>query len=138
MASTIIVNGTLTIIQRHVLSTRKPRRNKQPKMKNKIKQVILVIFRLDKSEVIAFFPTIPSTLNFWECTTYSHLGQHSGAGIQHYQQTKKATLEQYASLYVELKEIYNDQTIKLKVVSKWVQKYNDVRYKEIIKLIGKR
>lgn len=102
-----------------------------------MKQTIIpVIFRLDTAEVIAFFPTIPSTLNFWECTTYTHLGQHSGACIEYYWGTTKANPEQYESLYAELKAIYNDETTELKVVSKWVQKYNDDRINETTNLIG--
>ena len=67
-----------------------------------------VVFRKwSDGEIIALFPTIPDTPQF--CSSYMHVGQHSGA---HYsgviQSTEPATPQEYADLLAELESIgYN-------------------------------
>lgn len=75
----------------------------------------IVIFRYWKSEfikgeVIALFPTVPSSVdNPNHCESYMHVGQHSGADPYYIiNSSKPATPEQYNALKVELERLgYN-------------------------------
>ena len=63
-----------------------------------------VIFRFWDGEVIALFPEDPSDVqNWYNCSSYMHIGQHSGADSQHIiNSSRPATPEEYASLKKEL------------------------------------
>ena len=65
--------------------------------------MIKVIFRKDKKDgtVIAFFPEFEANRGRIAC--YEHIGQHGEADLMYYwQNTKKATPEEYEPLYREL------------------------------------
>ena len=79
---------------------------------------VKVIFRKVKSgdfkgDIIAFFPELPATFGNMVC--YEHIGQHGEACIDYYyNDTVKATSEQYAELYRELQKIYDDVILVIK------------------------
>jgi hypothetical protein len=106
------------------------------KMSNK-QETLPVLFRkayneyINEWEVVAFFPTeVGSTQNpYWSVVGYMHVGQHFNADKSWYGETKKATPEEYESLFRELQDIYeeDDAPVKLKVVHKWTQQYDRIR-----------
>lgn len=67
----------------------------------------IVIFRKLKGEVLALFPY--EEYNKSLCVCYAHLGQHSSADYNYIvSKTRPATLEEYADLLHELKNLgYN-------------------------------
>lgn len=74
-----------------------------------------VIFRVDRDNVVfALFPEIPHDVHGRYCTTYQHVGQHSGADYQWCIATSTpATPERYKDLLDELTRIgYNVKVIK--------------------------
>lgn len=74
----------------------------------------IVIFRYWHDAVIALFPEIPSDEQTWiYCSSYMHIGQHSGASYLHIiQHSRPATPEEYAKLKHELEsDPYNYQLI---------------------------
>lgn len=89
---------------------------------------VKVIFRkaknpyTEKYEVIAFYPEIEA--NYGNILSYMHIGGHSEASLDFYHNTKKATLEEYKPLLVEIKGIYDDCEIVVR------QKIN---YKDLYK-----
>jgi hypothetical protein len=72
----------------------------------------IVIFRKwNNGEVIALFPFIPDSRYF--CTSYMHVGQHSGADYYGViRGTKPALYHDYKSLYDELTRIGYDMEVK--------------------------
>ena len=85
-----------------------------------------VIFRKDRktNEIIAFFPECAA--NYGDIMSYSHIGQHGDASMEYYYSTEKASPEEYADLYEELKRIY-EPDIPLNVRQKLY--YNDLTAK---------
>lgn len=86
-----------------------------------------VIFRAEKrgphkGEVTAVFPTRPGNLNAYTFTVYSHTGQHGVGLCSWYQQTRKATPEEYAPLLRELSALYStgDDPVQLRIVSRMI------------------
>ncbi len=71
-----------------------------------------IIFRKfkDTQEVIAFFPTLSSTLNIWDCESYMHVGQHGAASTALIAELDKCTVEEYTPLLKELTSIYTTDT----------------------------
>ena len=68
---------------------------------------IKVIFRKHRDgNIIAFMPELPANRGNIVC--YEHIGQHGEASVQYYHTTEKATADEYAPLYDELREIYDD------------------------------
>ena len=75
-----------------------------------------VVFRKFKDgEILALFPYEPDTANF--CTSYMHIGQHSGADYSGcIKRTKPANEAEYNALKEELTSIgYNLTVIKRRV-----------------------
>lgn len=79
-----------------------------------------VIFRMEKGDCVAFFPTLPGTNNPWDRTCYAHIGQHSTAGRGYYSTTKKATPEQFAPLKKELESL----GYVLDVRKRWINEFD--------------
>ena len=74
---------------------------------------VKVIFRKTKSgEVIAFFPEFH--VQRGNIMSYMHIGQHSEASLDFYYNTKKASAQEYESLFNELKTIYDDCVLVVK------------------------
>lgn len=73
-----------------------------------------VLFRKDRStkEVIAFLPE--ATANYGYILSYAHMGQHSEAIFEYYQDTQQATEEEYKPLLAELKAIYSGEKLEVK------------------------
>jgi hypothetical protein len=78
--------------------------------------MIKVIFRVhnvkgEEPEVIAFFPELSGNSDYGNtCACYAHVGQHSSASIEYYQDcTRPATPDEYADLLKELQGIYEGQ-----------------------------
>ena len=65
-----------------------------------------VVFRFDRGEVTAVFPTLPANPGFMVC--YAHIGQHSECSRDWYYTTRPATEAERASLLAELRQIYDD------------------------------
>ena len=69
-----------------------------------------VIFRVfpkkEGGDVIALFPTLPGSHEWWTCSSYMHVGQHGAADCRGLiDSTRPATPEQYATLKRELESI---------------------------------
>ncbi|MEI8172717.1 MAG: hypothetical protein WCH07_04435 [Deltaproteobacteria bacterium] len=80
----------------------------QRRVKGGINPSDRVIFRTwPKGDVIALFPDIEAGL--FSCSSYMRVGQHGAADYRYVvEQTKQATIAEYADLAVELKQIgYN-------------------------------
>lgn len=75
--------------------------------------VTKVIFRKFKDgEVIALFPY--EILYNYECSSYVHIGQHSGADYKHViRNTKPATKKEYNELFNEIKSVYHNTKFKV-------------------------
>jgi hypothetical protein len=69
-------------------------------------ETLPVIFRNNKGDIYAVFPTIPSNYGGYFMQCYAQIGQHSGCSIAYYRDSKPATIEQYKDLLAELKRIY--------------------------------
>lgn len=88
---------------------------------------VKVIFRKAKNpytkeyEVVAFFPEIEA--NYGRILSYMHIGQHSEADLEFYQEAKKAVEAEYKPLLEELKAIYDD----CELVVKQKISYKDLR-----------
>lgn len=88
---------------------------------------VKVIFRKAKNpytkeyEVVAFFPEIDA--NYGKILSYMHIGQHSEADLEFYQETKKTTETEYKPLLEELKAIYDD----CELIVKQKINYKDLR-----------
>ena len=63
-------------------------------------------------ESVAFIPE--TSVSYGRICCYQHIGQHSEAALAYYNQTKKATFEEYKDLFEELKRIYDDMEIVIK------------------------
>lgn len=68
-----------------------------------------VIFRKDvkANEIVAFLPE--HAANYGNIMSYAHIGQHCEASLEYYQNTKKASMEEYLSLLRELQMIYGEE-----------------------------
>lgn len=80
----------------------------QRRVKGEINPSNRVIFRTwPKGDVIALFPDIEAGL--FSCSSYMRVGQHATADYRYVlEQTRQATIAEYADLAVELKQIgYN-------------------------------
>lgn len=88
---------------------------------------VKVLFRKVKvgqaNDVVAFFPELPAKYGCIMC--YSHIGQHSEASLDYYNQTKKASETEYAGLLQELRRIYDD----VELVVRQKLNYTDVMCK---------
>lgn len=78
-----------------------------------------IIFRKDKRDgtIVAFFPDFEA--NYGRIACYEHIGQHGEADLMYYwNDTKKATPEEYTDLYNELTNLvgYDDLTIRQKLI----------------------
>ncbi len=74
-----------------------------------------VIYRKfkDTGDIIAFFPEIAATRDGYNCQSYMHIGQHSGADPFIVSVTTPATFAEYESLERELQEIgYTLKTVR--------------------------
>lgn len=68
-----------------------------------------VIFRIEPcGDVMAVFPSIPADYH-GSMLCYAHIGQHGGCSESYYRKTKPAAPNQYASLLVELRGIYENE-----------------------------
>ena len=68
---------------------------------------VKVIFRKDgEGNIIAFLPEL--RVNHGNIMSYMHIGQHSEASLDFYYSTAKANVQEYESLFNELKIIYGD------------------------------
>jgi len=77
----------------------------------------VVIFRKwPDGEILALFPGEPSDVVGRLCTSYQHIGQHSGADYAGCMaRTKRATAAEYAPLLKELRQIgYDNLQIRLR------------------------
>lgn len=89
---------------------------------------VKVIFRkaknpyTNKYEIVAFFPE--TTVNRYNIMSYMHIGQHSEASIEFYQETKAVSPEEYKLLLNELKARYDDceLVVKQKICYKDLEK----------------
>jgi hypothetical protein len=78
------------------------------------KDIIPVIFRKFKEgDIIALFPSLPADLNYYHCTSYMHIGQHSSASIDIIGDTKPVTEQEYKPLYDELVNIVEYDNLKV-------------------------
>ena len=85
---------------------------------------VKVIFRKDKEgNVIAFLPEL--RVNHGNIVSYMHIGQHGEASYEFYLTTRKANENEYADLFAEFREIYDD----CELVVKQKINYNDLRDK---------
>lgn len=79
---------------------------------------VKVIFRKEKNpytndyDVIAFIPELKA--NYGKIVCYAHIGQHSEADLEYYQNTIKANESEYKALLNELNGIYNDYELVVK------------------------
>ena len=79
---------------------------------------VKVIFRKEKNpyandyDVIAFMPELKA--NYGKIVCYAHMGQHSEADLEYYQNTIKANETEYKPLLNELNGIYNDCELVVK------------------------
>lgn len=79
---------------------------------------VKVIFRKEYNEytkeweVIAFFPEFE--VRYGNIVCYRHIGQHGTADILYYHTTKKASPDEYAELFKELKSVYYDCELVVK------------------------
>ena len=74
---------------------------------------VKVIFRKNKDgETIAFFPEFH--VQYGNIMSYVHIGQHSEASLDFYYSTVKANVQEYESLFNELKTIYGDCVLVVK------------------------
>lgn len=64
----------------------------------------LVVFRKFEGEVTALFPFEPGSNNAYDMACYSHVGQHSTAGMLWVRKTKPAKLIESISLITELRQ----------------------------------
>ncbi len=90
-----------------------------------------VVFRKFKdgyseNEVIALFPEIPSDRYGYECLSYMHIGQHSGASPYLVYRTNPAMPVEYADLARELEDL----GYVLEVRQKITYRMNEARRKE--------
>jgi hypothetical protein len=90
----------------------------------KDKEFTDVIFRKNKDEVFALFPHNVCDIR-GNVTSYSHVGQHSGADYQHCIKTSKlATNEEFMHLYNELEQIgYKLNVVKRQNYKKYLVDY---------------
>ena len=85
---------------------------------------VKVIFRKNKNnDVIAFFPE--ARVNYGNIMSYMHIGQHDEASLEFYLTTRKANENEYADVFAEWREIYDD----CELVVKQKINYNDLRNK---------
>ena len=66
------------------------------------KEIVPVVFRKDKGEIVAVFPDDPSDGRPGNMGCYTHLGQHGGCSRDWYLTSKPATPAEYESLKREL------------------------------------
>ena len=81
----------------------------------KDKEKTKTVFRMwPDGEVIALFPQIATAISGYECQSYQHIGQHSGANSWLVVvKTRPAKPEEYAELLKELRQIgYNVRIAK--------------------------
>lgn len=72
-----------------------------------------VIFRKYENEIIAFFP---ETYINGKVMYYAHIGQHGTADIRFYWTTKRAYVQEYLPLLIELNRIgYNNLEVKARM-----------------------
>lgn len=98
-------------------------------MKPKPPAPTLVIFKMEgkgkDAAPVAFFPEEPAVAyNPYPCTCYAHLGQHGSADTGYAAKLKPATLEQYAPLLWELRQIGYEN---LKPVRKFLRSHLETR-----------
>lgn len=73
-----------------------------------VPEITVVVFRKwrDRGDIIALFPELPATNDGDLCDSYQHVGQHGSAGYYGViRATRRATPDEYASLYRELTRI---------------------------------
>jgi len=100
----------------------------------KDKEVTRVIFRVFKGEVIAIFPEILGDINFWNCSSYQHIGQHGSCDPNYIiRGGRPAKPEEYKGLKNELE---SNHGYNLKVVKKHTHYYNIKRFNELNKSQG--
>lgn len=89
-----------------------------------------VIFRVFNGEVIAIFPEEYFSLDYFECASYLHVGQHGACNpdyvIQH---SLLATQEEYQFLYDELTKVigYDLQVCKRYTTAMLYKRYDTFR-----------
>lgn len=87
----------------------------------------ILIVEDDDNQLTVVFPTLLGTGPY--DVTVLDLQGHSSGTKEWYQTTKKAKVdERYTNLFNRVASIYND--VELKVVSRWLQKYDEERYEE--------
>lgn len=97
-------------------------------------KLLPVIFRISAGEVTAIFPTEPCNMN-GDVTCYAHIGQHGGASWSWYRSTRKATPDQFAALYKELRGIYErDGDCILQICERVTQDHKRRFYAEVRRL----
>lgn len=88
---------------------------------------IMIVEDGDKT-LTAIFPTLMGT-GPYDVTVYDAIGGHSSGTKEWYLTTKKPKVdERYTNLLNSIKSIYDD--VELKVVSRWLIKYDIDRYEE--------
>lgn len=87
-----------------------------------------VIFRKWGKDVIALFPGIAGTMEYHDCQSYIHVGQHSSADLQMMiNDSRPASESEYQFLKKELEDIgYN-----LRIITKNSEKYAKMRKTQI-------
>lgn len=73
-----------------------------------------VLFRRDRGEVVAVFPTLPAD-HGGSLTCYAHVGQHGSCDRGWLRDTRRATAAEAAPLLAELRRIYEggDESVRL-------------------------
>lgn len=72
---------------------------------------VKVIFRkFPNGDIIAFFPEFPGSNDAGTCFNYTHTGKH-GSGQATCKGTKRATSDEYCSLYFELYRFGYEMTV---------------------------
>ena len=83
-------------------------------MSKPIDPVIIRVWKGDDSDVFALLPVLPAD-NYGDlCTSYQHVGQHSGADYRHcMSNSRPATAAEAADLLAELRAIgYNPRACR--------------------------
>lgn len=95
-----------------------------------------VIFRMLEGECIALFPYEPSDNLGWNCTSYMHVGQHSGADPRIVYKSKRASYERYQELKTELEG--DPYFYKLRVLRRFPANAYQVRQAELARIKAAR
>lgn len=84
----------------------------------------IVLFRMFQGEVVALFPTEATHIEeWWLCSCYSHMGQHSSADLNRFiLNSRRAAPDEYADLKRELEQRGYVLHVRLKNMQAYTEK----------------